>query len=131
MFHDKSNYIEIKYHYIRDMVQRVVRLRHISSDEQIEDTLTKALPKGKFLVFREQLGLMDVTLLSKDLNLSRTLSYALPSYLSSQGEELSQRAPGVEETLDNRIVCDSYLAWYVVSCLFSSDRIVCDPYFPR
>lgn len=61
MFHDKSKHIEIRYHYIRDMVQRgVVRLHHISTDEQIADILTKALPKGKFLVFREQLGLMDV-----------------------------------------------------------------------
>lgn len=67
MFHDKSKHTEIRYHYIRDMVQRgVVRLHHISIDEQITNIPTKALPKGKFLVFRERLGLMDVTLLGKD-----------------------------------------------------------------
>ena len=44
------------------MVKRgVVRLYHLSTFEKIVDILTKALPKGKFLVFREQLVLMDVT----------------------------------------------------------------------
>ena len=75
MFHDKSKYIEIKYHYIWDIVQRVVRLHiatddqivdivrlHIATDDQIVDILTKPLSKGKFLVFREQLGLTNVTL---------------------------------------------------------------------
>jgi hypothetical protein len=34
VFHDKSKHIEIKYHYIRDMVQRgAVELRYISTDE--------------------------------------------------------------------------------------------------
>ena len=64
VFHDKSKHIEIKYHYIRDKVQRgAVRLHHISIDHQIVDILTKPLLKGKFLFFREQLGIMDVTIL--------------------------------------------------------------------
>lgn len=63
LFHDKSKHIDIKYHYIWDMVQRgAVMLHHIVTDDQIVDILTKPLPKGKFLNFREQLGLMDVTL---------------------------------------------------------------------
>ena len=66
VFHDKSKHIEIKYHYIHDMAQRgVVRLHHISTNEYIANILTKALPKRKFLVFREQLGLMDVAPLDK------------------------------------------------------------------
>ncbi len=63
LFHDKSKHIEITYHYIWDMVQRrVVRLHHISSNDQIADILIKPLSKGRFLVLREQLGFMDVTL---------------------------------------------------------------------
>lgn len=63
MFHDKSKHIEIKYHYIRDMVQRgAVGLHHIVIDYQITNILTKPLLKGKFLVSIEQLGLMDMTL---------------------------------------------------------------------
>eukprot|EP00253_Pinus_taeda_P006084 PITA_06084 len=67
-FLHKSKHIEIKYHFIQDMVQRrVVRLLHISIDEQIADILTKALPKGKFLVFREKLRLVEMTLSNKGL----------------------------------------------------------------
>jgi len=39
-------------------------IHHISTDEKIEEILTKDLLKGKFLVFREKLGLIDVTLLA-------------------------------------------------------------------
>jgi len=53
IFHDKGKHIEIRYHYIRDMVQTgAVTLHHISTDEQIVDILTNALPKGKFLVIK-------------------------------------------------------------------------------
>ena len=44
MFHDKSKHIEIKYHYIKDMVQRgTVKLLYVAMDEQIADVLTKSL----------------------------------------------------------------------------------------
>lgn len=47
------------------MVQRGAVRLHISTDEQIVDILTKALSKGKFLVFREQVGLVEMTLSNK------------------------------------------------------------------
>jgi len=66
MFRDKSKHIEIRYYFIRDMVQRgFIRLHHISTDEKIADILTEALSKGKFLVFIEHLGLMDVNPLNE------------------------------------------------------------------
>ena len=59
LFHDKSNHIEIKYHYIRDMVQRgAVRLQYVATDEQIADVLTKPLARVKFEYFREKLGVL-------------------------------------------------------------------------
>ena len=34
MFHDKSKHIDIKYHYIRDMVQRgAVKLQYVATEE--------------------------------------------------------------------------------------------------
>eukprot|EP00253_Pinus_taeda_P036164 PITA_36164 len=54
VFHDRSKHIDIRDHFIRDMVQRgVIRLHHIGSDEQVTDILTKPLWKVKFLAFRE------------------------------------------------------------------------------
>ena len=36
VFHDKLNHIEIKYHFIRDMVQRkVVLVQYLPTDEQV------------------------------------------------------------------------------------------------
>jgi hypothetical protein len=42
LFHDKLNHIEIKYNYIRDMVQRKeVLVQYLPTDEQVVDVLTK------------------------------------------------------------------------------------------
>ena len=49
VFHDKSKHIEIKYHYIRDMVQRgVVKLQYVVMEEHIDDVLMKPLARVKF-----------------------------------------------------------------------------------
>ena len=49
VFHDKSNHIEIHYHFIHDMVQReALKLQYISTDEQVVDVLTKPLSHVKF-----------------------------------------------------------------------------------
>ena len=49
MLHDKSKHIEIRYHYIRDMVQKgVVKLKYVPTKEQVTDVLTKPLSRVKF-----------------------------------------------------------------------------------
>ena len=61
MFHDKSKHIEIKYHYIRDMVQRgVVKVQYVATEEQIADVLTKPLARLKYEYFRERLGVLQI-----------------------------------------------------------------------
>jgi hypothetical protein len=66
VFHDRSKHIEIRYHFIRDYVQRgAVELRHISTDEQVADILTKSLGRGKFVFFRDKLGVVRNTFLGK------------------------------------------------------------------
>jgi hypothetical protein len=60
VFHDRSKHIEIKYHYIKDMVQRkAVHVQYLPTHEQIADIFTKPLAKTKFEYFRERLGLVD------------------------------------------------------------------------
>jgi hypothetical protein len=60
VFHDKSKYIEIKYHYIRDMVQmKAVHVQYLSTHEQVADVFTKPFSKSKFEYFRERLGLVE------------------------------------------------------------------------
>ena len=66
MFHDKSKHIEIKYHYIRDMVQRgAVKLQCVATDKQIADVLTKPLSRVKFEYFREKLCVLQIEVPSK------------------------------------------------------------------
>ena len=62
VFHDKSKHIEIKYHYIRDMVQRggVIKPQYVATDEQTDDVLTKPLATVKFKYFREKLGVIQI-----------------------------------------------------------------------
>ena len=60
VFHDRSRHIELKYHFIKDMVQRgAIKLQYIRTDEQIVDILTKPLSSGKFVHFRDKLGVAE------------------------------------------------------------------------
>jgi hypothetical protein len=66
VFHDRSKDIEIRYHFVHYWVQRgVVQLQYISTDDQVADILTKALPWGKHVFFRDKMGLVRNTFLSK------------------------------------------------------------------
>ena len=61
VFHDKSKHIEIKYHYIRDMVQGgVVKLQYVATEEHIADVLTKPLARVKFEYFRENFSVLKL-----------------------------------------------------------------------
>ncbi len=54
MFHDKSKHIEIRYFYIRDLVQKgAVKLKYVGTDEQVANVLTKPLSRGKFEDFKD------------------------------------------------------------------------------
>ena len=67
MFHDKSKHIEIKYHYIRDMVQRgVVKLQYVAMEEHIADVFMKPLARLKFEYFTENLDVLQIKVSSKE-----------------------------------------------------------------
>jgi hypothetical protein len=59
MFHDKTKHIEIRYHYICDMLQKgVVKLQYVGTDERVADVLTKPLSRVKFDYFGDKLGVV-------------------------------------------------------------------------
>ena len=44
VFHDRTKHVDIRYHFLRDYVQRgTIRLEYIQRDEQVADIFTKAL----------------------------------------------------------------------------------------
>ena len=59
MFHDRSKHIDIRYHFLRDCVQRrTIRLEYIQTDEQVANIFPKALYRQSFVKFRDKLGLL-------------------------------------------------------------------------
>jgi hypothetical protein len=60
VFHDRSKHINMKYHYIQDLVQRkTIKLQYISTSEQVADILTKPLPLRQFVQLRGKLGVAE------------------------------------------------------------------------
>ena len=60
VFHDRLKHIDIRYHFIRDYVQRgAVQLKYIPIGEHVADILTKALGKIKFTYFVENMGMVE------------------------------------------------------------------------
>ena len=61
VFHDRLNHIEIRYHYIRDMVQKgVVRLQYVATNKQVADVLTKPLSRTKFVYLKNKLDIVPL-----------------------------------------------------------------------
>ncbi|EGU73768.1 hypothetical protein FOXB_15720 [Fusarium oxysporum f. sp. conglutinans Fo5176] len=57
-FHTRTKHIDIQHHYCREKVNDgTVEFQYISTGRQVADGLTKALPKDRFLLFRNALGL--------------------------------------------------------------------------
>ncbi|KAL5730821.1 hypothetical protein ACHQM5_003612 [Ranunculus cassubicifolius] len=56
--HNRTRHIAIKHHYIRDMVKKgKIEVKYISTEDQVSDILTKALPKDKHHYFKEMMQL--------------------------------------------------------------------------
>jgi hypothetical protein len=52
VFHDRSKHIDIRYHFLRDCVQKGVgRLQYIQTNDQMTNIFTKALSRQKFEKF--------------------------------------------------------------------------------
>jgi hypothetical protein len=59
-FHAQAKHIDTQYHHIRDCVEKEkISTPHVSSFQNIADTVTKALPTADFLRHCSALGLTD------------------------------------------------------------------------
>ena len=59
--------MEVHYHFVREkIVEGLIDLRHIKTEDQVADIFTKPLPKEKFCKFRRKLGLYDLNVLERE-----------------------------------------------------------------
>ena len=60
VFHDRSKHIEMRCHYVRDMVQKnILSFQYVPTVKQTADILTKPLSLTKFVYFRDKLGVAE------------------------------------------------------------------------
>lgn len=56
--HQRTKHIKVKFHYIREVVaDKVVRIQHVKSKENVADILTKRLPETEFAGLRLLMGI--------------------------------------------------------------------------
>lgn len=61
VFHGRSKHIDIRYHFIRECVENgEIIVKHVSTDLQRADALTKPLPIARFERMRSMLGVKDL-----------------------------------------------------------------------
>ncbi|CAM8996320.1 unnamed protein product [Rhodiola kirilowii] len=59
--HSRTKHIDIRHHFIRELVeQKVVTLKHVTTDKQLADIFTKPLDAAQFETLRSSLGLCVV-----------------------------------------------------------------------
>ena len=57
--HSKTKYIKIRYHFIRDLVERkIVCLEYILTERQNADIFTKPFDRSKFETLRQVIGVI-------------------------------------------------------------------------
>ncbi|GKV51222.1 hypothetical protein SLEP1_g57891 [Rubroshorea leprosula] len=62
VFHSRMKHIAIDLHFVRELVDRkVLHVSHISSHDQLDNALTKALPSLRFRSLRSKIGVADGT----------------------------------------------------------------------
>jgi hypothetical protein len=61
VFHARTKHIEVDFHFVRERVaQRLLQIRLVSTNDQVADGFTKALPVRRLEVFRNNLNLQKV-----------------------------------------------------------------------
>ena len=61
VFHARTKHIEVDFHFVRERVaQGLLQIRFVSTDDQVADGFTKALPVRQLEVFRNNLNLQKV-----------------------------------------------------------------------
>lgn len=62
VFHGRSKHIDIKFHFLRDLVKDgVVELSYCNSQEQVADIMTKPIKLDQYLKLRKMMGMVEAS----------------------------------------------------------------------
>jgi len=60
-FHGRTKHIELRFHWLRDQVEaKKLELEYVSTEDNVADLMTKAVPKDKHKRMVELIGLKEV-----------------------------------------------------------------------
>lgn len=66
VFHGKSKHIDVKFHFLRDLVNNgVIKLSYCASENQTANIMTKPLKLEQFKKLRGMLGVTDINEVAK------------------------------------------------------------------
>ena len=66
VFHARTKHIEVHYHFVREKVlDGTIEMVYVSTQDQVADIFTKALPHDKHCKFRDMLGVFGIGLNSR------------------------------------------------------------------
>jgi hypothetical protein len=61
IFYGRMKHVEVDYHFVRDrVVKKLLDVRYISTEDQVGDDFTKALPQRRLLEFQCNLNLIKL-----------------------------------------------------------------------
>jgi hypothetical protein len=61
IFYGRMKHVEVDYHLVRDrVVKKLLQVRFISTDDQVADGFTKALPQRRLVEFQRNLNLIKL-----------------------------------------------------------------------
>jgi hypothetical protein len=59
--HERTKYIDIKYHFVRELLERgIVKLTYLSTEDMIADVMTKAMPRDRHQRLCFEVGLQKL-----------------------------------------------------------------------
>ena len=58
--HLRTKHIDIRYHFLRDHVEKGDHIDHIGTDFQLADIFTKPLDEARFCRLRRELGILEL-----------------------------------------------------------------------
>jgi hypothetical protein len=60
MFHERTKHIDIKYHFVRDVIEEgKLKVYKISTHDNPANMMTKSVPVAKFKLYLSLVGLMN------------------------------------------------------------------------